>query len=504
MIEADLDDAVAELVEPGMTVFLDSTAMAAARSLAKVFAGRSVGLTVVVPRAGMVGPVLVEGGVVARVISGGLLNSHLGRIPPPSVQTAYGSGAVRFELLTLQTIGLRLMAGAMNWPFIPCRSMAGSDLEKAFPDIIQRIADPFSAKEATVLAPLVSDIAIGHAVIADRHGRSVFPDANDHGGWGLLATHRGVILVAEAVTDELPDVTSQPSGVPASQVLRVCAAERAAHPYAFPGRFPPFVEAYPVDADAITTPVGPAEDSSPTVHPVFRPRRAAGGEGRDLSTAESVFLAGSEVVRRVLDRGLRSVLEGSGKAKAVTDYAVSVLSASGVQLDRVGGIGGLKDQGIGQNPVTAYGYLLGGPGRRAIGCISALQVDCLGNINNTRLSDGPTMLVGSGGANDAAASCDELIVLTSGHPSTALHRVEFITVPGSKVTAVVAGRCVFSRNSDGVMELVRVLGPVTEDADALLQRAAELGWVIRDEPAILASPGPAELDRINTILERSR
>jgi acyl CoA:acetate/3-ketoacid CoA transferase alpha subunit len=501
MIEVGLREAVAELLQPGMTVFLDSTAMAAARALVEVFGRQSPRFTVVVPRAGMVAPVLIRGGVVAKIVAGGMLNPHLGRVPPPEVQEAYRSGEVEFELLTLQTIGLRLMAGAMNWPFIPSRSIAGSDLESSFPETVQRVKDPFGSSEVTVLKPLVADVAIGHAVAADREGRTAFPAASDHGGWGMLASLRGVIVMAEAVVHELPSVPSQ-NGVPASQVLGICASAGAAHPYAFPGCLPPLVEAYGADPKAIPAPDRSISETRSAADHALRPRRFDASADRDVSTVESVFLAGSEMIGRVLAHRLRVVLEGSGKAKAVTDYATSVLSSRGVLLDRVGGIAGLKDEGIGQNPITAYGYLLGGPERRSIGCISALQIDRLGNVNNTVLSDGPTMLVGSGGANDAAASCNELMILTSGHPSTVLHDVEFVTVPGSKVTAVVAGRCVFVRTPEGVLALARVLGSVTPAVDSLLERAEDSGWII-DEPEIVPAPEAAELRAIETILKRS-
>jgi acyl CoA:acetate/3-ketoacid CoA transferase alpha subunit len=525
-VVASLEDVVADVVEPGMTVFIDSTAMAAARALVRVFAGTSPKLTVIVPRGGMIAPELVAGGVIRKLIAGGLLNGQLGRIPPPVVQDARYGGAVEIELLSLQATALRLMAGAIGWPFVPSRSIGGTDLERCQADAVARVEDPFEGRSAVVLQPLVSDVAIGHAAVADPHGRAVFPDSSDHGGWGLRSCCLGVVVAAETVTEVLPSTAAGERWVAPSRVLAVCSSPRAAHPYGFTSPAPELAASYDDDklaiasyAEALTTRASIDEDkvrdasasgasASHVDHVRSRRRQSDDNDGRaarqsaDISFAESVYLAGTELTRLVIARDLRCVLEGSGKAKLISHYAVAALNEHGCVLDRVGGVGGLNGEHIGANPIEAYGYLLGGLGARSVGVLSALQIDRFGNINNTELREGPTMLVGSGGANDAGSHCDEILVVTSGHVGALVRSVDFVTVPGSRVRLVVAGRCVFERNTaDEPFRLARLLGAMTPAAEMLIASAASSGWHVDQEPELIPLPEGSGRRHLDSVLK---
>jgi acyl CoA:acetate/3-ketoacid CoA transferase alpha subunit len=521
-----LEEVLAELIEPEMTVFIDSTAMAPVRALAKVFHGMSPNLAVVVPRGGMIAPELIGSNLIRKLVSGGLLNPHLGRIPPAVVQRAYRNDVVEFELLSLQTTALRLMAGAMGWPFVASRSIGGSDLETRYPTAVRRLEDPFEGEEAVVLRPLVTDIAIGHAVFADLDGHAIFPDSSDHGGWGLRSSSRGVIVVAEATVDSVSSSALGQRWIPASSVLAVCEAPHCAAPYAFPGSAPGITDSYGDDRSALraysaslsandrgksqsATSGGAEAVERQADEAVLRRRSMDDAERpdgddrprRDLTLAESVFLAGSELARRITNGGLNALLEGSGKAKLISRYATMLLGEQGFHVDRVGGVGGLNEESVGRSPVEAYGYLLGGVSRRSVGVLSGLQIDRCGNINNTELIEHRTMLVGSGGANDAGSMCDEILVITSGRTGSLVRRVDFVTVPGQHVSLVIAGRCVFERQRDGgELRFCRLLGGMTPSVRQILYEARKNGWSVDTEPELVPLPDAADEVRLRSLL----
>ncbi|HEV2238856.1 MAG TPA: CoA-transferase, partial [Ktedonobacterales bacterium] len=95
------------------------------------------------------------------------------------------------------TIGLALLAGALGAPFIPTRSLLGSDIVRDHPSL--RVAPSPLGGEPVVLVPaLTPDVAILHVQRADAAGR-----AHMWGGMGICEeaalAARGVIYTAEEI-----------------------------------------------------------------------------------------------------------------------------------------------------------------------------------------------------------------------------------------------------------------------------------------------------------------
>jgi glutaconate CoA-transferase subunit B len=78
-------------------------------------------------------------------------------------------------------------------------------------------------------------------------------------------------------------------------------------------------------------------------------------------------------------------------------------------------------------------FLYAQRGRFDYGFLGVAQIDRHGNINTSLIGDpdSPSVrLPGSGGANDIASSCREVLVVTTHEPRRFVERVDFVTSPG--------------------------------------------------------------------------
>jgi len=123
------------------------------------------------------------------------------------------SGEARYEEWSHMSLGLRYRAGAMGIPFLPVRSMLGSDVAKRLEDI-KEMNCPFTGDRLALIPALNPDVAIIHVQKADSYGNAQI------GGFPFmdkdiaLAADR-VILTTEQIIDNseirrAPDRTDIP------------------------------------------------------------------------------------------------------------------------------------------------------------------------------------------------------------------------------------------------------------------------------------------------------
>lgn len=123
----------------------------------------------------------------------------------------------------------------MGVPYIPVRGLAGTDVFRRRDDMI--IApNPFDPAEETVVALAQNpDVAILHALRADRDGNALL---RKHGEDVMIAqASRRVIVTAEAIVDR---VTADDEGgqyISAINVTAVAHAPHGAHPSGVPGLY---------------------------------------------------------------------------------------------------------------------------------------------------------------------------------------------------------------------------------------------------------------------------
>jgi len=81
------------------------------------------------------------------------------------------TGRARFEEWSHMAVGLRFRAGAMGVPFLPMRSMMGSDLIGQLPDA--RVIDcPFTGEKLVLVPALNPDVALLHVQRCDAYGNA--------------------------------------------------------------------------------------------------------------------------------------------------------------------------------------------------------------------------------------------------------------------------------------------------------------------------------------------
>ena len=123
----------------------------------------------------------------------------------------------------------------MGVPYIPVRGLAGTDVFARRTDMMI-VHNPFDPDEKTVVAMAINpDVAICHAIKADRWGNAVFR----RGGDELLIAQAStkVIVTAEEIVDQVTE--NDPDGVFISSlnVTAVVHTPHGAHPTAVPGKY---------------------------------------------------------------------------------------------------------------------------------------------------------------------------------------------------------------------------------------------------------------------------
>ena len=129
------------------------------------------------------------------------------------------------------SLAMALTAGAHGIPYVPVRSLLGSDIVASNPDL-RPAEDPFSDPPAPVVLvpPITPDVAVIAVPRADRQGNS-----HHWGNAGLtqeaaLAAEKIIVLAEEIVAPEV--IASDPSRVlfPGFRVTAVCHVPAGVHP----------------------------------------------------------------------------------------------------------------------------------------------------------------------------------------------------------------------------------------------------------------------------------
>src|SRR5215471_10627044 len=123
------------------------------------------------------------------------------------------AGRARFEEWSHLAVGLRFRAGAMGVPFLPMRSMMGSDVIDQLPDSKQ-IDCPFTGDKLVLVPALNPDFALIHVQRCDPYGNAQIDGLPFMDIDLAMAAHR-VILTTEGIisNDQIrraPDQTKIP------------------------------------------------------------------------------------------------------------------------------------------------------------------------------------------------------------------------------------------------------------------------------------------------------
>jgi len=521
---ASLADAVAEHVRPGDALHLvvgHSRWSAAAREVVRQWWGRRPGFTLHMLSLSSLGALFVHGGLVEHVVTGYSGDTFPNFTPNPVFADAYQRGEVTVEHWSFLSFAQRLEAAARGLPAVVTRSIAGSSM--AANDAYARADTPFG--EVGLLAPLVPDVALLHAPVADPAGNVAIHPPLLEGVWGALAARRGAIVTVEAIVDDLRP-WSHLVQIPAHRVLAVCEAELGAHPggcFTAGLPVPGYGEDYEFWVDARAATRGDAYDdwirrwvldiddqpaylAALGADRVHRLRARAAPDSWQADVAEhpvdldappnrwerAATWGARHLASRVLALDADAVLAGAGVANLAAWLGVAQARAAGsdVQLTAEIGLWGydpvpgdpfvLNHRNFWRSTILGdadlvLGTLVGGPGSRTLACLGGAQVDRHGNINSTRLPD--TFLVGSGGGNDVASVCDEAIVVALLNPRRTPPECDYVTSPGRAVRALVTDLGLLARDDD-TAELTLTAVPAGPEplSDRVAAARAECGW----------------------------
>lgn len=131
------------------------------------------------------------------------------------------------------TIGLRLLAGAINVPFMPTKSLLGSDLP-VYNKNIKEMQDPYTGEKVAIIPAVNPDVALVHVSRADKRGNAQsFGFSSNAENMARAAKHTIITCEEIVPTEEIkrhPNLTI----IPEYAVDAVVELPYACHPWNFP------------------------------------------------------------------------------------------------------------------------------------------------------------------------------------------------------------------------------------------------------------------------------
>jgi len=160
------------------------------------------------------------------------------------------SKRARFEEWSHMAVGMRFRAGAMGVPFLPMRSMMGSDVIARLSDVKQ-IACPFTGEKLVLVPALNPDVALIHVQRCDAYGNAQM-DGLQFMDIDLAMAANRVILTTERIVsnDQIrraPDQTK----IPFMAVDAVVEAPFGCAPHECYGVYEPFFKHLDMYAEMI-------------------------------------------------------------------------------------------------------------------------------------------------------------------------------------------------------------------------------------------------------------
>ncbi|MYV97781.1 CoA-transferase [Streptomyces sp. SID3343] len=526
-----LDEAISRYVQPGDAVHVmmgHSRWSALIRELARQHWGKPSEFTLIMASLSSLGAVLFRSGSLKKVVTVYSGDSFPVFTPNPVFQQAYASGAVEVENWSFLTYIQRLRAAATGVPAVVTGSVRDSSMVEN--DAYREVDTDFG--RVGLVAPLVPDVTLVHAAVADRQGNLAIAPPMFEGVVGALASRRGVIATVEKIVDDLRPWSTMVR-IPAHRVLGIVEAPFGAHPGGvYPGpsgaRLP--VQGYvedvpywisvreatrrpdfdnwikewilePVDHDAYLAKLGPQrlEDLVRAAEsPVCVPAGTRRDEPPTGAERAAVWLA-DLVARRVAETGADTVLAGAGLANLAAWVGVARAKEEGHRVALAAELGlwdytptpgdpfifsfaNFPSSTMLLDTEQVLGSLVNGRFFRSIACVGAAQIDRQGNINTTRIDGGP-YLVGSGGGNDVITNADEVLVVGTMDRRRFVERCGYVTSPGGRVTTVVTDLGVLSKE-DGELVLTHVAPGPRSQAHRIARVREHCGWDVTVSPLL--------------------
>ncbi|MFW9956216.1 MAG: CoA-transferase [Candidatus Thorarchaeota archaeon] len=489
-----------------------------------------------------------------------LITSYAGNVyPSPSpalvFQENYRTGEVPIENWSLLTLIQRLMAGALNLPFMPTNSLGLSGMElENHGSSVARVHNPFEEREQIVLSALVPDYTLVHGWAADPSGNVLARAPRTESNFGMLSARKGVIASVDRIVDnKYVQDHHDDLLVPSSRTIAVVHMPYGAHPSPCRG-YPPewgyaedeqfllefrkaskeiaSLDAWAkrwvlnVDHEDYLRNIGAArldflvQAASPDAWRMDFERRRVDIDfsAPPLPTEQMIIAMAKMCVDRVIEKGYRTILAGQGTSNLAAWVADYQLAEKEVDVDLMAEIGFYGYTPLPPQPLifnfaniaTCEGvasaldilgiHVTGARSKDCIGMLGAAIIDKYGNVNSTCVPEMKLWLVGSGGANDVLSGAEEVIVCCPQDIQRLWPQVPYATGPGNRVSTLVTTQGIFRKSSaSGPFRLMSVFTPPNNPdmaTDSIIAQVVEnTGWDVEtfDEVSRLPLPDPEVL-----------
>ncbi|HEX6003258.1 MAG TPA: CoA-transferase [Burkholderiales bacterium] len=123
------------------------------------------------------------------------------------------NGLARFDEWSHMAMGMRFRAGAMGVPFLPMRSMLGSDVLRQRPEV-REMACPYTGDKLLLVPALNPDVALIHVQRCDPYGNAQIDGLQFLDLDLAMAAHRVILTTERIVSNDqirrMPDHTKIP------------------------------------------------------------------------------------------------------------------------------------------------------------------------------------------------------------------------------------------------------------------------------------------------------
>ena len=146
----------------------------------------------------------------------------------------------RFDEWSHMSMGLRYRAGAMGVPFIPTRSMIGSDVGEQLKDQVRTMTCPFTAEPVLLLPALNPDVALIHVQRADPYGNAQLDGLQFLDIDLAMAANRVILTTERIVSNDRIRRTPDRTRIPFFAVEAVVEVPFGCAPHECYGVYEPF------------------------------------------------------------------------------------------------------------------------------------------------------------------------------------------------------------------------------------------------------------------------
>ena len=201
---------------------------------------------------------LIGAGAVERIIYGGGSRGRSGQ--HHCISRAIEAGTLAREEFSSLSLTFRYLAGSLGLPFIPIRSLAGSDilkeLQEAKNPVVSTMKDPFSGDDWLVLKPLIPNVAVVQVQVADEDGNAWILGPRWDNEEQVKASERTIVITEKLVSTETIRRDPDRTVIPGFRVSHVVQLPFSAHPSSVYQVYDFDKEHIKVYADASKTPEG--------------------------------------------------------------------------------------------------------------------------------------------------------------------------------------------------------------------------------------------------------